>query len=122
MGKIKPVLSQCASLAQSEADEGMPDTTLRAQSSRPIRSNTASPLPERTARHGGRGSKDSGPPDWPEEFEPAAVLKGYLDGLADTPDHSRRDAAYWYGHLDALADRQPGKGPAMDEASQRRWH
>ncbi len=121
MSKTKAVLSQCASLAQSEADEGMPDTTPRAHSARPTRSNTASPLRERTARHGKRGSGDS-PPDWPEEFEPAAVLKGYLDGLAGTPDHSRRDAAYWYGHLDALADRQPGQGPALDMAGQKRWH
>ena len=131
MSKTKPVLSLCAGLARSETDEGMPDTTSRAQRSRPARTNTAIPLPERIARNGDRGPKGSrplddvtsaSPPDWPEGFEPADVLKGYLDGLADTPNHSRRDAAYWYGHLNALADRQPGKGPAMDMTSQERWH
>ena len=66
--------------------------------------NTVSPLP------------------WPEGLEPAAVLKGYLDGLADTPNHTRRDAAYWYGHLNALADRQPRNSPDMDRACQPLCH
>ncbi|HEY3049057.1 MAG TPA: hypothetical protein VGJ72_16540 [Polaromonas sp.] len=131
MSKAKPVLPQCATAAQPDAGKGMPDQTPCAQSSRFGRAGTSRHLVERLARNAARGLKGTrkfddvntaSPPAWPERFEPAAVLKGYLDGLADTPNHTRRDEAYWYGHLSALADRQPGNGPEMGMACPKFCH
>ena len=107
MNKEKPVSLQRASVAQSEAGRGMPVKTSHTQWSRPGRAEAPAPLED---------VNTATPPDWPERFEAAAVLKGYLDGLADTPNHTRNDEAYWYGHQNALADRQPGQGSEVDQA------
>lgn len=69
-----------------------------------------------------RGADGLTLPAWPKGLEPLAVLKGYLDGLADTPNHTRRDEAYWYGHLNALADLQSRKGHVVSKTCSKLYH
>lgn len=45
-----------------------------------------------------------------------AILAGYRAALANTPDYTRREQAYWHGYLNGEVDR--GRAPISTEQAQ----